>query len=755
MALPLEQASTQLNEAKNDWRDSNTRLDQEKTRLDQANTRLDQAKNDLREATTFLTNIVVAKENIKQLEDSRTFLNQKRNAIQKAKDELQTELVKAKGYIIGHGGVINDNGPLLQQVETLLPASIESLKKAIEQQEKLVEQQEKNVQQQNRAVLDLQAQVTILMETAENIRQGLLPVPTMNAATFLQTPLYDHPIGANVKRTSESVESSMAKWFVPKFEKWDDFNPQTLTQYLANRVVRLRNREPDPAFRFTHEVGFGNAWNNPRADIREMMMEAFPQLGLDHVEFPTNVLGGRGGVTDECMVRPTADVKNPEILFIMEEKRPTTTFDESMQPGESLQAFVDGNRGDHGVKLDRLNLFLTTLELYNYLRSKQGNKYGFISNWKQGWVFFKRRVNDQGEEILDVSPMYNRLTARCAYAYFLKIVMEDPERTIVPGRNPDLIMDIQAFNSGERRIIQQGATGGGSSASPTTTTTTSGGGGINRRSMGAELDGIICQDVPIQDSIDSQFGQDGPLAFRSDSTLLDTSDKSATYRATLNGQDLVWKLVDFRGIKNVGGFTWRGAFTMMENEVKTYHYLGCRGVQGKLIPRFIQRGPDVGYFWVTMTSYEGVSLEVLVERDGGLDLSTMMRARESLRALHALGVLHNDVELRNVVKREGSDDAVLWVDFELARIRKPEDDAGWFESQAQQEMARLEDLFKDVVVLVDKSSRNTLIGGGGGAAAAIPLSPQSSLMSSSLATRPLKMIKIVPSGGCCGGNGCC
>jgi tRNA A-37 threonylcarbamoyl transferase component Bud32 len=63
-----------------------------------------------------------------------------------------------------------------------------------------------------------------------------------------------------------------------------------------------------------------------------------------------------------------------------------------------------------------------------------------------------------------------------------------------------------------------------------------------------------------------------------------------------------------------------------------------------------------------------------IERDGGLDLHTMMRARESLRALHALGVLHNDVELRNVVKREGGDDAVLWVDFELARIRKPEDD---------------------------------------------------------------------------------
>jgi hypothetical protein len=53
-----------------------------------------------------------------------------------------------------------------------------------------------------------------------------------------------------------------------------------------------------------------------------------------------------------------------------------------------------------------------------------------------------------------------------------------------------------------------------------------------------------------------------------------------------------------------------------------------------------------------MTSYEGISLQELLERDGGLDLSTMMRARESLRALHALGVLHNDVELRNVVKRE-------------------------------------------------------------------------------------------------------
>jgi hypothetical protein len=65
-------------------------------------------------------------------------------------------------------------------------------------------------------------------------------------------------------------------------------------------------------------------------------------------------------------------------------------------------------------------------------------------------------------------------------------------------------------------------------------------------------------------------------------------------------------------------------------------------------------------------------------------------------------------------------------------------------------MARLEDLFKDVVVLVPKGT--TKLTGGGGGAAAIPLSPQSSLMSSSSLTRPLKMIKIVPSGG---GSGYC
>jgi hypothetical protein len=64
--------------------------------------------------------------------------------------------------------------------------------------------------------------------------------------------------------------------------------------------------------------------------------------------------------------------------------------------------------------------------------------------------------------------------------------------------------------------------------------------------------------------------------------------------------------------------------------------------------------------------------------------------------------------------------------FELARIRKPEDDdAGWFESQAQQDMARLEDLFKDVVVLVDKGTTTTTAAG-----ATIPMSAQSSLMSS-------------------------
>ena len=116
----------------------------------------------------------------------------------------------------------------------------------------------------------------------------------------------------------------------------------------------------------------------------------------------------------------------------------------------------------------------------------------------------------------------------------------------------------------------------------------------------------------------------------------------------------------------------------MENEVGVYHFLGHEAgaggaqVQGEVVPKFLMRGPDVGFIWAVATSYEGVSLETLQSQAEakGEELAGEIqeRALGALAALHRCGVLHAQVELRHAVWRE-KDGAVLWVDLAESRIR--------------------------------------------------------------------------------------
>lgn len=73
--------------------------------------------------------------------------------------------------------------------------------------------------------------------------------------------------------------------------------------------------------------------------------------------------------------------------------------------------------------------------------------------------------------------------------------------------------------------------------------------------------------------------------------------------------------------------------------------------------------------WATaVTTYEGVSLAHIINDGGLLPAEAPARALDSLRTIHAAGLIHGDVALRNVVLRE-RDGAVLWVDFELAKLK--------------------------------------------------------------------------------------
>ena len=149
--------------------------------------------------------------------------------------------------------------------------------------------------------------------------------------------------------------------------------------------------------------------------------------------------------------------------------------------------------------------------------------------------------------------------------------------------------------------------------------------------------------------------------------VLSATDKSVTRRVQVNGRDLVAKYVDFNGGPKHSGFSYRELVDLMENEVRAYLYLKAAGLEGQLAPRFVFRGSDINFIWVFVTTYEGESLEKLAELDN-LGPDVRRGALASLRRLHAAGVLHGDVELRNAVLRP-SDGAVVWIDLEMAQLR--------------------------------------------------------------------------------------
>ena len=100
-------------------------------------------------------------------------------------------------------------------------------------------------------------------------------------------------------------------------------------------------------------------------------------------------------------------------------------------------------------------------------------------------------------------------------------------------------------------------------------------------------------------------------------------------------------------------------------EAQVYDRL--RSLQGDVIPRLLFAGAMRPAAWDALaTSYEGVSLE---KDEQGVDEAFVEAALAALRKVHALGVLHQDLELRNVVRRPGTGEPVL-IDFGQAIVVK-------------------------------------------------------------------------------------
>jgi serine/threonine protein kinase len=155
------------------------------------------------------------------------------------------------------------------------------------------------------------------------------------------------------------------------------------------------------------------------------------------------------------------------------------------------------------------------------------------------------------------------------------------------------------------------------------------------------------------------------------SQIIATSDKSTTFRVTLDQQDLVWRQLDIYGVpRHVSELILRQLQLMAIREITAYAHLRLQW--GVLLPRLYYFGQDFNMFWTLVTSYEGRSLDIVSREENGLKFAVKQRARASLKQLHDSGVIHGDVALRNALLRD-SDGAILWVDFEFASVRSRKD----------------------------------------------------------------------------------
>ena len=173
--------------------------------------------------------------------------------------------------------------------------------------------------------------------------------------------------------------------------------------------------------------------------------------------------------------------------------------------------------------------------------------------------------------------------------------------------------------------------------------------------------------------------------------MLWESDKPHARRVTVNGRDLVAKIVDFYRTPRHTGWSAETLFELEWAEVRGYHAL--KALQGRFGPESLYHGSDLNHLWATVvTTYEGVSLYALVDQRGKVPHGAKARAKVALQAMHGGGVLHGDIALRNAVWRE-RDGAVLWVDLERSKLRAGHKS---FVADAQREMRALDELLEQV-----------------------------------------------------------
>lgn len=334
-------------------------------------------------------------------------------------------------------------------------------------------------------------------------------------------------------------------------------------------------------------------------------------------------------------------------------------------------------KGEHSIQIKRGTL-TSLMQAFTYCVLGTPDKYGWFSNWNLT-AFFTRRV-EEGRDIVYCSRWFGLDEVRLAHAYFVHLMVRDVRDGTYPRERgamapiPPWIEKTGEWAPDKKDEEDNGGGGGGGPLAAAAAALAAGAGANPVTSTKAAL-GIEA------------------LMFVEPFTVLSNSDKSHTRLVHINGRALVAKFVNFHRIP--GDWTSDSLKAIEENEARVYHHL--QALQHDVIPEYVYRGQDFNFIFVTVTTYEGMSLDRLAERDGYLALDLRLRALAALRRIHQVGVLHGDIALRNCVWRE-RDGAVLWVDFEMAHVCQAEDDAARFDAEAKEELAELQALWREIPV---------------------------------------------------------
>ena len=614
------------------------------------------------------------------------------------RDQKDAELATAKKAKPGRLGRAPTSATLDQAIAeakgalVAAQADVDAAKQAVTAQQAVVNAQVNAVRYQEAVVSSLRNQTAV-------------PIRVLAREWFSrELPRHTRPDSNRNSRTKLSAQSETVR--VPQFAPWPEFE-QGLAEFLASEPMARQIIEPLEQvvdLIFDLETKFEGAFGPARSATFQALNQLFAHLSFTFppLGIPGNVYGSSGGICDECTLYDGV------LRSIGEWKAPLVFFDTDRQPHEVASAMAANARAPNRMKGRSENTFFTLLQLFTYLvgksprdklkRATGGLRHGYISNY-DSWVFVMRSHDAEGNEVLLCSPYYDRTQARAAWAYFKFHVLSQAPQLLAVGKSGERVIHVDATgNAASDDDDDQGpsATGGGGGGAAASGSSAAAGGAAARGGRRRPLFTEFPEQSPSE-----VLGVDSLLTLP-DAVELSVSDKSATYRGTIGGRDLAWRQVDRHGLPKHTEWTLDGIVDATETEVRAYCQL--REAWGRVVPHLVLRGRDFNQFWVTVTSYEGVSLQRLADEGHGLFAAVKSAALASLDELHRLGVIHGDMELRNAVRRE-KDGAVLWVDLEFARFKADCAVQADFDKLAEEEMRALRELLDDVATLPDAPAR--------------------------------------------------